>query len=91
MAIAPGNYATIELEPLTPHIGAEVRGVDLRDPSAAQLEEIRRAWLDHMVLVFRDQRLEREHHKAFGRHFGRLHVHPLNKARSGDPEISGKR
>jgi taurine dioxygenase len=87
MATAPGNYATIELEPLTPHIGAEVRGVDLRDPSAAQLEELRRAWLDHMVLVFRDQQLEREHHKAFGRHFGSLHVHPLNQARSGDPEI----
>ena len=61
--------------------------MDLRDPSAAQLEELRRAWLDHMVLVFRDQQLEREHHEDFGS----LHVHPLNQARSGDPEIPGKR
>jgi taurine dioxygenase len=39
------------------------------------------------VLVFRDQHLDREAHKAFGRYFGELHVHPLNHSRSGDPEI----
>ncbi|MCB1647412.1 MAG: TauD/TfdA family dioxygenase, partial [Pseudomonadales bacterium] len=40
-----------------------------------------------MVLVFRDQHLTRDQHKDFGRRFGTLHVHPLNKERSGDPEI----
>ena len=81
------NYSTISLNPLTPHIGAEVSGVDLNDVSDAQFEEIERAWADWMVLVFRDQHLDVEAHKAFGRRFGELHVHPLNHSRSGDDEL----
>jgi taurine dioxygenase len=81
------NYSAIELRPLTPHIGAEVHGVDLRELSDHAFEEIRRAWADWMVLVFRDQRLDNEAHKAFGRRFGELHVHPMAHSRKGDPEI----
>ncbi|MEE4300617.1 MAG: TauD/TfdA family dioxygenase [Pseudomonadales bacterium] len=81
------NYSTLSLTPLTPHIGAEVHGVDLNDVSDAQFEEIERAWADWMVLVFRDQAIDKAAHKAFGRRFGELHVHPLNHARSGDDEI----
>jgi len=81
------NYSTLSLTPLTPHIGAEVHGVDLNDVSDAQFEEIERAWADWMVLVFRGQDIDKDAHKAFGRRFGELHVHPLNHARSGDDEI----
>ncbi len=84
----PTEYETISVKTLTPHIGAEVRGVDLSEPlSPAQVADIRRAWADWQVLVFRDQQLDREQHKAFGRHFGTLHVHPMNHFRDGDPEI----
>ena len=39
-------------------IGAEVSGIDLAQPlSDASIENIRRAWLDHGVLVFRNQTL----------------------------------
>jgi taurine dioxygenase len=59
----------------------------LASPTAAQLEELRSAWAAHLVLTFPEQTLDREAHKAFGRAFGTLHVHPLNHARGGDDEI----
>ncbi|NJN52436.1 MAG: taurine dioxygenase [Gammaproteobacteria bacterium] len=86
-----GN-TNLGIRPLTPHLGAVVEGIDLSEPlSSTQLDDIRRAFRDWSVLVFRDQRLERTHHKAFARHFGTLHVHPL-KAAAGyeggsDPEV----
>ena len=46
MAAVKG-YESIEVSSLTPHIGAEVSGVDLRQPlSNEQFSEIYRAWLD---------------------------------------------
>jgi len=84
------RYEHFELAPLTPHIGAEIRGIDLARPlSDAEDLEVREAFRDWMVLVFRDQQLDRDQHKAFGRRFGRLHSHPMHKGghRGGDPEI----
>ena len=37
--------------------------------------------------MFRDQRLSCEEHQAFGRRFGALHVHPMHKERSAEPEV----
>jgi taurine dioxygenase len=80
-------YETIEVRPLSPVIGAEIDGVDLsRDLSNRQFAEIRRALLDHLVIVFRDQTLSAEDHKRFGHRFGRLHVHPLQAMKEGDHE-----
>jgi taurine dioxygenase len=80
--------AELDIKPLTPHIGAEIRGVDLSKPlSNEEFAAIHQAHLDWMVLVFRDQQLSREDHKAFGRRFGKLHVHPMYKTRSSEPEI----
>lgn len=82
------EYGSFRVTPISPHIGAEIRGLDLSNLSDAQLQDIRAAWADWMVLVFRDQHLDREAHKAFGRHFGELHVHPMNHGRPGqDPEL----
>ncbi len=81
----------LSIDPIGPAIGAEIRGVDLAtqmdDPDV--LDAIRDAFLRHHVLVFRDQHLDREQHKAFGRHFGELHVHPSKRTlgAKGDPEI----
>jgi taurine dioxygenase len=86
--LKPRRYASFEVNALTPHLGAEVRGVDLSRPlSGALLDDLRTAWADWSVLVFRDQVLDREAHKAFGRHFGKLHVHPMYSRQPGDPEI----
>lgn len=82
------DFQTIGVNSLTPHIGAEVEGVDLSQPlSNEQFSEIYQAWLDWKVLVFRDQHIDREAHKAFGRKFGALHVHPMQHSYGGDPEI----
>ena len=83
---------SIGIRPLTPHIGAEIEGVDLSQPlSQSQKDDTMRAWLEWQVLVFRNQELTREQHKDFGRSFGPLHVHPLHQSseyKSGhDPEI----
>lgn len=85
---AVAGFQTIEVDSLTPHIGAQIDGVDLsRDLSNEQFSEIYQAWLDWKVVVFRDQHIDREQHKAFGRKFGSLHVHPMQHTYGGDPEI----
>ncbi len=82
------TYRTFEVNSLTPHIGAEVCDVDLSEPlSNEQAQDIHDAWMDWKLLVFREQELTREHHKAFARRFGKLHVHPMQHSYRGDPEI----
>src|SRR5687767_4416079 len=56
-------YQTIGVRPLSPVIGAEVEGLDLsRALSPAEAAELRRAYLEHHVLVFRDQLLSEADH-----------------------------
>ena len=46
----------IEVRKLSPHTGAEILGLDLaREIDSATADEIYRAWLDHVVVLFRDQ------------------------------------
>jgi len=81
-------YQTIEVAPLTPIIGAQISGVDLTgELSEAQIADIRQALLKHLVVFFRDQPLTLEQHKAFGRRFGELHVHPNSPGPQGHPEV----
>ena len=70
------SYEVLEVRPLTARIGAEIGGVDLRSPTNRQLKEIGAALADHQVIFFRDQQLDHESHKAFGRAFGPLAIHP---------------
>jgi taurine dioxygenase len=50
-----------EVVPLTKHIGAEIRGIDLRiKPDAETVRAIYQAWLEHLVLIFPEQKLEQE-------------------------------
>lgn len=77
----------IDVRPITATLGAEVSGVDMADLDAETLEELRKAWLDHKVLVLRDQAITVEEHIAFGRRFGDLEVHPFVPGRDGYPEI----
>ncbi len=51
----------LEVVPLTKHIGAELRGIDLRQkPDAETIRAIYQAWLDHLVIVFPEQNLSQE-------------------------------
>lgn len=63
----------ISVHPLSPAIAAEIRGVDISRPlDPADVAAIRQAWLDHCVLLFRDQSLNAEQQRAFVRNFGEL-------------------
>jgi taurine dioxygenase len=86
-------YRTLDVRPLAPTLGAEIRGLDLsREIGDEQFAEIRRAAAEYLVLAFRGQKLTGEQHKAFARRFGTLHRHVLAKSRTvaggtDDPEI----
>jgi len=77
----------VEMRKLTGSIAAEVSGVDLNNVDDATFQTIRSAILEYGVLVFRDQDLTPESHKAFGMRFGPLHTHPAAPGPEGHPEI----
>ena len=82
------EYRHIAVDPLTPTIGAEISGVDLRDPlEDGAFEDIHRALIAHGVIFFRDQAIDHEQHLAFGRRFGPLHVHPAAPCVADNPEL----
>lgn len=82
------DYQTITVEPVTPKIGAEIAGVDLAEElSNQQFQEVHDALMAHQVIFFRDQTVDLDQQKAFGRRFGELHIHPGIPGPEGHPEI----
>ena len=71
--------SALEVIPTGAALGAEVRGVDLRAIDDTQFAAIRRAWVDHQVLLFRDQDLTDEQLIAFSRRFGALDQAPIQE------------
>ncbi len=67
----------LSVEPLSAAIGAEIRGVDARRLSDRQFDAIKRAWHEHLVLLFRDQSLDPDDQLAFSRRFGELERAPV--------------
>lgn len=81
------SYETIEVARLTPHLGAWVSGIDLAEPlTEIQVEDLNRAIADHLVIFFRDQRLDPASLKRLGANFGPLKAHVL-KGMPEHPEI----
>ena len=82
---------TVEVIPSETALGAEIRSVDLRKLEAEDFQDIYRAWLDHQVLLFRDQHLTDEDLIAFSRRFGELDCAPVQETGrrfvEGYPEI----
>src|SRR5712675_1372729 len=80
-------YESITVDKLTPIIGGEIGGIDLRTPSNRQMDEIHRALAENLVIFFRDQHLTPKQHLAFGRKFGELHIHPAAPHEGDDPAL----
>ena len=80
--------STIQVQPLTCALGAELRGVQLADAAQDEslFQDIRRLLLTHKVLFLREQQLSRAQHVAFARRFGELEDHPVA---GSDPEHPG--
>lgn len=70
----------LQVTRLEPTIGAEISGIDLRQPLTPALrDELRRLLLEHKVIFFRDQAISTEQQIAFAREFGELYVHPTTE------------
>jgi taurine dioxygenase len=68
-------------------LGAEITGIDLAGASEREIAEVRKAWLEHLVVFFREQKLSSEQYMAFARRIGRPIEYPFVKGIAGFPEI----
>lgn len=67
----------VEVRPSGAALGADILGVDLSQPlDAASFGQIRAAWMQHLVLRFRNQRLNDDQLMAFSANFGALDRNP---------------
>jgi taurine dioxygenase len=80
--------SNISIQPVGYACGARVTGIDLSKPlPAAEVEAIRKAWVQHLVLVFPGQALDPHSMMRFSRYFGELDdyaTQPFNR----HPEIN---
>ena len=61
----------IEIVPLSDAMGAEIRGIDLRQPLNEQARRVvTQAWFDHVIILFRDQDISFEQQRDFAANFG---------------------
>ena len=82
------EYRHIEVAPISGALGAEISGVDLStELSADVVDEIRRAWLAHLVVFFRDQPLANDRFLAFARRIGEPGRYPFVPGLAEFPEI----
>jgi taurine dioxygenase len=78
----------LKVEPVAGALGAEIHGVDLsKDLPSETTAAIRRAWLEHLVIFFRDQPLPPARFLAFARAFGEPIEYPFVKGLDDFPEI----
>ncbi len=70
-------------------IGAEISGVDVKCPSDYEWNTIYQTWLDHNVIVVRDQELGTEDFYNYSLRFGPVEAHPSKSTRHPDfPKIT---
>jgi len=70
--------ATLSVTPLSPTIGAEIGGLDLRQQlDRQQRDALKALLLRHRVLFFRDQDISRDQQLAFAANFGEVYAHPI--------------
>jgi taurine dioxygenase len=85
------SAAPLNVIPTGAALGAEVRGIDLRNIGEAQFAAIEQAWHDHQVLLVRGQTLSDQDLIAFSRRFGDLDWAPVQETGrrfvEGLPEI----
>lgn len=84
----PVSYQHIKVEPLTGVLGAEIRGVDLRQPIEPEVaQEILQAFAEHGVITLPDQPVTHEQHMAFASLFGRIGRVPQLHNVEGFPNV----
>jgi taurine dioxygenase len=83
------NYRHIKVRPIAGALGAEIQGVDIARPLEPDVvSEIRQAFLDHLVIFFRDQKLTAQEQLAFSKQFGEPMEYPQVKGLPECPFIT---
>ena len=84
------SYKNINIRRQAGSLGATVEGVDLSAPLDTEtMDEIKAAWLDHLVLFFRDQEITPEQFKSFVSNVGDIEIHPFIEKIEGDDLVEG--
>lgn len=79
---------SVQMQPLSEHVGVEASGVDLNTLGDDAFELLRDAVATRGVLFIRDQSLTPEQHIAFARRWGDIDVNKYFPANGGHPEIA---
>jgi len=83
------HYRHLSVRPIAGALGAEIGGVDIARPlEGAVVAEIRQAFLDHLVVFFRDQKLTPPQLLAFAQRFGQPMEYPQLKGLLECPMIT---
>lgn len=77
----------LHIRPVTPHLGAEITGINLKDAPEAMMDDVRTAFADHGVLFFPDQKLSPEDLLAVTGRFGDVLRVPYVKGMESHPDI----
>jgi taurine dioxygenase len=77
----------VEVRRIAGALGAEIHRVDLRNNPDAQIAAIRRAFLEHQVIFFRNQQLDPAQFMAFARTMGTPVEYPFVKGIEGFPQV----
>ena len=84
----PGTEAGVEVRRLAGRIGAELRGIDLRQVDQGAVDAVRRALLAHRVVFLRHQSIGATEQVAFARWLGPLTLsHPTLPTVGEEPEV----
>jgi taurine dioxygenase len=82
------EYRHIEVRPIAGALGAEVHGVDAHALSVDVVSEIRAAWLEHLVIFMRDQKLTPQALVDLARGFGEPMEYPQLKGLADCPFVT---
>jgi taurine dioxygenase len=83
------TYRHIEVRPIAGALGAEIHGVEIARPLDGEVvAEIRHAFLDHLVIFLRDQKLTPQEQVAFAQRFGQPMEYPQLKGLPDCPLIT---
>jgi taurine dioxygenase len=88
MKVVGHSTPSVQVQPVSGALGAELSGVDLARPLAPDaLAAVHAALLEHQVIFFHDQQLTPESQIDVARHFGEPEVHPIVEGLPDHPEL----
>jgi taurine dioxygenase len=78
----------VQARPLSPALGAEILGIDLREPMGdAAFEAVRECWHQNLVVLLRDQQLSEEDQVRFAERFGPLALSHTRRYTTANPAV----